>query len=356
MTTGTRRSEVSLARARSRGPACRRHWLFSVFSNLLVLTGPLFMLQVYDRVLGSRSEETLVALFVLVAALYAFYGLLEFARGRVMARVGARFHAAVNDRVFTAVLEQQALGDGRPASSAIADLDAVRTLFNSPALLAFFDLPWTPIFALAIFVFHPMLGWIAVFGGAVLIAVTLANQAVTARRAAQTRQSAQSVQRFERQVEAASGLVRAQGMAPAMTARWNLLQSGCRCPIPCHCRLDRIVRGLFQGVPFPAAIDGSGAGRLAGAATGNHGRRDDRGVDPAWVGRLAPVEQVIGQWAILQRARTGWRGLEKLLHDHPAPPALVDLPVPAARFQPSRCVGRDAARRSAGAAEHRVRP
>ena len=330
MTTGTRRSEVSLARARSRG-LLSSALLFSVFSNLLVLTGPLFMLQVYDRVLGSRSEETLVALFVLVAALYAFYGLLEFARGRVMARVGARFHAAVNDRVFTAVLEQQSLGGGRPASSAIADLDFVRTLFNSPALLAFFDLPWTPIFALAIFVFHPMLGWVAVFGGAVLIAVTLANQAVTARRAAQTRQSAQSVQRFERQVEAASGLVRAQGMAPAMTERWNLLQSGAVAQslaiadwTGSFAAFSKAFRFLLQSTVLALGAwlvlqQEITAGVMIAASI--------------LLGRaLAPVEQVIGQWAILQRARTGWRGLEKLLHEHPAPPALVDLPVPAARF------------------------
>ena len=83
-------SELALSRVRS-GGLFRSTLLFSIFSNLLMLTGPLFMLQVYDRVLASRSEETLVALFGLVTALYLFYGILEYARGRVMARVGARF-------------------------------------------------------------------------------------------------------------------------------------------------------------------------------------------------------------------------------------------------------------------------
>ena len=90
--TRHRGSEVSLTGTKARGLFyCAL--FFSIFTNLLMLTGPLFMLQIYDRVLGSRSEETLVALFALVAFLYSFYWLLEFARGRVMARVGARFQA-----------------------------------------------------------------------------------------------------------------------------------------------------------------------------------------------------------------------------------------------------------------------
>ena len=80
--------------------------VFSIFVNLLMLTGPLFMLQVYDRVLASRSEATLAALFILVAALYALMGVLDYARGRVAARVGARFQADMDNRVFDALLRR----------------------------------------------------------------------------------------------------------------------------------------------------------------------------------------------------------------------------------------------------------
>src|SRR6056297_4248176 len=86
--------------------------LFSVFTSLLMLTGPLFMLQVYDRVLASRSEETLVALFALVAVLYLFYWFLELARGRVAARAGARLQSAMNAPVFHAILQRAALRRG----------------------------------------------------------------------------------------------------------------------------------------------------------------------------------------------------------------------------------------------------
>ncbi|MEE8453261.1 MAG: ABC transporter transmembrane domain-containing protein, partial [Limibaculum sp.] len=90
----------------------RCHWhfiavaVFSIFVNLLMLTGPLFMLQIYDRVLSSRSEETLIALLILVTGLFAMMGLLEFVRGRVLARAGARFQSLLDIRVMTAVLRR----------------------------------------------------------------------------------------------------------------------------------------------------------------------------------------------------------------------------------------------------------
>lgn len=96
--------------------------LFSVFCNLLILTGPLFMLQIYDRVLASRSEETLVALFTLIAGLFALYGLFEYSRGRVMARVGARAQALLGNEVFLETLERSAPKKRRARSGRLAHL------------------------------------------------------------------------------------------------------------------------------------------------------------------------------------------------------------------------------------------
>jgi ABC-type protease/lipase transport system fused ATPase/permease subunit len=134
--------------------------VFSVFTNLLMLTGPLFMLQVYDRVIASRSEETLVALFALVGLLYFFYWLLEYARGRVISRVGARLQDALNAPAFRAVIERAARRTSSTEGS-LQDIDAIRGLYSSPVILALFDIPWTPVFLAAIFIFHPMLGWVA---------------------------------------------------------------------------------------------------------------------------------------------------------------------------------------------------
>ena len=146
---------------------CRSHFrsvaIFSVFVNLLMLTGPLFMLQTYDRVLSSRSEETLVALLLLVTGLFLMMGLLEYARGRVLARAGARFQSMLDMRIFEAVLRRSIAPspNGPEPNTAARDLDSVRQLLSGPAPFALFDIPWTPIFLGAIFIFHPLLGVIA---------------------------------------------------------------------------------------------------------------------------------------------------------------------------------------------------
>ena len=167
--------ELRDVRKRSRG----LYWavaLFSLFANLLMLTGPMYMLQVYDRVLGSGSQETLIALSLLVVFLYATMGILDYTRGRIMARVGARFQADLDRRVFDAVVRKSSVLPDTKTNGSLADLEAVQRLMTSPVLMAGFDIPWTPIFFAAIFLFHPLLGWLAVGGAAVLIAITIANQ------------------------------------------------------------------------------------------------------------------------------------------------------------------------------------
>ena len=182
--------------------------LFSVFTNLLMLTGPLFMLQVYDRVLASRSEETLVALFGLVAVLYFFYGLIEYARGRVAARVGARFQSAFDDTVFRSVLKDTAVHGGRQKETApLAALAAIRNFFTAPVFLALLDLPWTPIFIGCIFIFHPYLGWLAMAGGLMLIIVAFINQIVTYRKVTDANALSGGADRFASQAEDGGGLV-----------------------------------------------------------------------------------------------------------------------------------------------------
>src|SRR5512146_2951874 len=132
--------------------ALRRHipafvltGFFSLVLNLLMLTGPVFMLQVYDRVLPSRSEPTLVALLLLVAGLFVAMAVLDAVRGRIGARVGAGLQADLDPRVFRAALEAP-LPLAREAASAPADLDAVRRLAASPLAGAVFDLPFAPLF------------------------------------------------------------------------------------------------------------------------------------------------------------------------------------------------------------------
>ena len=152
--TSRGRAELAETRNKSRG----LYWVVAVFSffvNLLMLTGPLYMLNIYDRVLSSRSFETLLALSVLVAFLYAMMGILDFVRGRIMGRVGARFQSDMDRRVFGAVLKATTNSRApREAATGLRDLEAIQRLITSPALMALFDLPWVPLFFLGIFIFH----------------------------------------------------------------------------------------------------------------------------------------------------------------------------------------------------------
>ncbi|WP_432759533.1 type I secretion system permease/ATPase [Defluviimonas salinarum] len=311
-------------------PLFAMSFLFSVFANVLMLTGPLFMLQVYDRVLGSRSEETLVALFLLVGFLYALMALLDFARGRLMARFGARLQAGLDTRVFEATLRQalHPLARSQPAS-APRDLEAVQVLSASPVLLALMDLPWTPLFLAAIFVLHPMLGWLAMAGGAVLIAVTLANQALTARKVTGAQASAALAQKFAESARQAGEIVRAQGMAPAMTARWTRQRdealdesiaasdwTGSFSALTKALRLFLQSAMLAAGAWYVLKGEVTGGAMIAGTIL---------------LGRaLAPIEQAIGQWPLVQRARAAWLSLGRFLAEIPPEPRRIQLPAPEA--------------------------
>ena len=144
--------------------------IFSTVVNLLMLTAPLYMLQVYDRVIPSGSRETLLALTILVAALFIIMGVLNYVRARVAARIGATVQARLDTQVLRASLRRAVLASERskPASG-LKDLEAVQRLAGSPVLFAVFDMPWAPFFLLAIYSFHPLLGHLALAGMILLV-------------------------------------------------------------------------------------------------------------------------------------------------------------------------------------------
>ena len=129
-------------------------FFFSFLVNTLGLTGSIFMLQVYDRVIPASSGETLIALFLLISGLFLLMGTLDYARGRIMARVGARFQTALDARVFEATLRRAAHPSERAVpASALREVETVQQFFTSPVLLALMDLPWSPFFMAMLFLF-----------------------------------------------------------------------------------------------------------------------------------------------------------------------------------------------------------
>jgi ATP-binding cassette subfamily C protein len=305
-------------------------FLFSVFVNLLMLTGPLYMLQVYDRVLGSRSEETLVALSVLVTCLFVAMGILDFARGRVMARVGARFQDRLDRRVFAAAMKRSALvPNDASAVAAQRDLESVQRLLSSPVLLALFDIPWTPLFIAAIFIFHPWLGYLAVAGGVILVVVTVLNQWVTTQPLKEANNATIRSERIGDQLRSEAEVMQALGMTGAGFDRWQkargvaLAQS--------ISAADK--SGLFGSTTktfrmfLQSAILGLGAwlvlrGELSAGAMI---------AASILMGRaLAPIELAVGQWSVVQRAQEGWGRLAELLSRVPEEPPHTALPRPRA--------------------------
>ena len=151
--------------------------LFSGAINLLALSGSLYMLQVYDRVLPSRSVPTLVGLTVLMVGLYTVNGILEYLRSRIMSRVGIRIDNSMSPQVFSAVqiLPLRARG-GSDGMQPLRDLDTIRSFTSGLGLSALFDLPWMPIYLIFVYFLHPLLALIAAAGALVLIGLTVLTE------------------------------------------------------------------------------------------------------------------------------------------------------------------------------------
>jgi len=327
----TRRGHDELAATRAdQGGLLVAVVVFSVFVNLLMLTGPLYMLQVYDRVLGSRSEATLVALSVLVAFLFLAMGLLDHARGRIMARIGARMQDRLDRRVFSAALRRLTLHPGDPvALAAQRDLEAVQRLWASPVLLAIFDIPWTPLFLAAIFIFHPLLGWLAVAGGAFLVVVTILNQRMTTGPQQRTNAATLRAEMMSDAIKQESELVQALGMTEAAFDRWQKARSVALAQGVAAADLA----GSFGAVSktfrmfLQSAMLGLGAwlvlqGELSAGAMIAASILTGRA--------LAPIEQAVGQWALVTRAQEGRARLAELLTRQPVDPPRTALPRPRA--------------------------
>ena len=331
-TTRPSGSEEVAAIRRASAASMRMVFVFSMAVNLLMLTGPVYMLQVYDRVLGSRSEETLVALSVVATFLFVMMGVLDHARGRVMARVGAEFQARLDGRVFAAHLRHLSLTPGGAGGrNPLRDVEAVQRLMSSPVFLALFDIPWTPLFIAAIFLFHPMLGLLALAGGVALIALTLINQLMASGPMAQANLATARAELTAQQLASEAELVQSLGMRGAAFARW--METRGRSLTQSMMFSDR--SGLFTVATktlrlfLQSAMLGLGAwlvlrGEMtAGAMIAGS----------ILLGRaLSPIEMVIGQWQMIHAARRGRLSVIELLDTIPAEVVRTPLPRPRARL------------------------
>ena len=314
-------------------------WAVAVFSiaiNLLMLTGPLFMLQVYDRVLGSRSVETLAALFVLVIFLFAIMGIVDLARGRIMQRVAIRFQERLDRRVFLSALDDgSAAGSQAVMRGGVRDLEAVRLFIASPVALALFDLPFAPIYLAAVYIFHPLLGALATAGGLILVGATVLNQTLGKVALQQSTVASQSAERMSDIFREEGGVIGSLGMRRAAFERWQAAR---------RVAVDAGLAGsdtnqLFTTVSktFRLFLQSAMLGAGAWLVLRQELTPGAMIASSIVMGRaLQPVETVVAQWPLAQRAQDGWQRLGALLGRHPSQLSLTDLPRPAALIEVSQ--------------------
>jgi ATP-binding cassette, subfamily C, bacterial EexD len=300
--------------------------LFSAFCNLLMLLPTIYMLQVYDRVLGSSSVSTLVALTLLVVFLLAIMGLLDITRSWLMVRVSARLEMSLNERLFTAMFDAGLRGGPGFGVQPLADLTNLRQFLTGHGLFAFFDTPWVPIYLAVLFLLHPVLGWVGVAGLVVISSLAWANELLT--RKPITAANALGVHNNNavaanlRNIE----VLEAMGMMKQVHSRW--LDRHIQVLKLQSLASDRagIITGTSKAfrITLQSLILGTGA-YLAIQQIITPGAMIAGSI---LLGRaLSPVDQLIGSWKQFLSARGAYDRLRDLLMN--TPPRLRCMPLPA---------------------------
>jgi ATP-binding cassette, subfamily C, type I secretion system permease/ATPase len=287
--------------------------VFSGVVNLLTLSGSLYMLQVYDRVIPSRNVATLLGLSLIVVLAYLLQGYFDALRTRMLSRVGSLFDASLQEPIHVA-LATLPLKGARPmlAQQPLRDLDQIRAFLSGIGPTAFLDMPWMPMFLIVLFLFHPVIGMTATVGASAIVAMTLLTErrsrgaAKTAMECSAHRQVLADATRRNAEV------IRALGMTGRLTARWSkanelFLQENMRV-MDVHANLGsgaKVLRYTLQsallGIGAYLVVIEQASGGIMIASSVVMGRA------------LAPIEVALGTWKQLVAARQGIERLRDIL-------------------------------------------
>jgi PrtD family type I secretion system ABC transporter len=300
---------------------------FSLVINMLMLAPALFMLQVYDRVVSSRSVETLVMLFALTLAALMVMAYLDAIRQRLLARAAIRLEKQLGPRVLGNMLRQSAHGNRTASLHGLRDVNALRTFLTGPGVIAIFDAPWVPIFILIIFLFHPLLGAVAIAGAALLVLLTILNEKLSRRAIEAMQTDARIAGRFVDQSLGNAEVVGAMGMVDNVTQDWQEMSRKVM-----HSQfqanqigtfltsLTRFLRQMLQVVMLATGawltIEQLTTPGVMIAATIILGRA------------LAPIESLIAGWKSLVEARGAYGRLAQLIETESTDADPMTLPAP----------------------------
>lgn len=301
--------------------------LFSAVINLLMLAPALYMLQVYDRVLASGNQMTLLMLTLMILGLFGLMGALEWVRSQVVIRLGTQMDMRLNQRVYDAAFEAQ-LRTGSPAAAqALNDLTSLRQFATGNALFAFFDAPWFPVYLFVIFMFSPWLGLLALGGAVLLMLLAWVNQHVSqAPLKAASELSVQATQQASAHLRNAEA-IEAMGMLDTLRGRWlaqhtaflaqQNLASEKTATVSAWSKGVRLaLQSLVLGLGALLAVQGQITAGMMIAGSILMGRV------------LSPIDQLIGVWKQWSSARLAYQRLEALLHSYPARAQRMALPAP----------------------------
>jgi PrtD family type I secretion system ABC transporter len=300
---------------------------FSLIINVLMLTPALFMLQVFDRVVSSRSGETLVMLFVLTLLALFFMAYLDTIRTRLLTRAAIKLEKLLGPRVLASMLRQSAHANRPPSLHGMRDINALRGFLTGPGIIAVFDAPWVPLFIVVIFLFHPMLGVVALLGGMLLLGLTILNERLSRRSLQAMQTDARVAGRFVDQSLGHAEVVGALGMVDNVTQDWReMSQKVLKSQLEANqigsflTSTTRFLRQILQVVMLAVGawltIEQLSTPGVMIAATIVLGRA------------LAPVESLIAGWKSLVDARGAYDRLGEVFASEAKAPDSMNLPTP----------------------------
>jgi len=311
--------------------------VFSLVINVLMLMPALFMLQVYDRVVTSRSHETLVMLLILTIGALLFMAFLDVIRSRLLARAGVALEKLLGPSVLAEMVRRSATPGNRESMHGLRDVAALRAFLTGPGIVALFDSPWVPVYVAIIYLFHPLLGMIALGGAVVLFLLAYLNEKLSRRPLEAMQLESRRAGRYADRSMGNAEVAGALGMVENLSHGWHALSRGVlalQLRASRHASfftsMTRFLRQALQIVMLGAGaylvIEQISTPGVMIAATILLGRA------------LAPVESAIAGWKGLVDARAAYARLDKSLAETPAAEAGTELPAPAGAIAVERVI------------------
>ncbi|WP_205588719.1 type I secretion system permease/ATPase [Poseidonibacter antarcticus] len=305
--------------------------LFSFLINILMLVPPIYMLQIYDRVLSSKSKDTLFMLTLIVVVLFITMALLEIIRSKILIKIGNRIDNNLSNRIFDSLFQLEKVNPNKASSSYISNLTQMRQFLTGSGVFAFFDAPWITIYLLILFLFHPMFGYFALFTIFILLIITLVNEITTKQKInIATVDNLSSNNYLDSSLKNADvvntmgmkkdikyiwqkkyySFLRAQNDASDSASVWTNLSKNFRL----------LAQSLILGLGAYLAIDQEITPGMMIAASIILGRT------------LAPLDLIISSWRHFITYRSSYKRIESLLHDFPKKEQLTSIPITKAEL------------------------